>query len=428
MAVAVSRWSAGNREKSVANEKKANPILEKLEAEARVGQISTGPHTSQCVATGRFADWENCGKAQVLTKLAVVLTLYVLFGAPAIAKPFTSLWVFGDSSVDAGSFRVAPYTGDSYVDFYLAPTTPGGQTGFERWGIGKPTSSPGPMNSEELSRLLEVTAFPQNQGGTIYAFSGARNALSNEPPCPGCGFPNAIPTTQQISNYLSDHEPRGEELYLISSGGNDVKYAVNAISESPPPPPNTCGPNAQAYLTTAAQQLANAVHSLQQFGAKYIMVANQGAASADSALDACKIFYQTTIFRDLKALDVVYVLGGRGFKPLIESTPSTFGIDLSAGPACAPIPPNIPTAYALVCSPSSPATRDLHPSLITSEEADDQHYATPAQVALGNYYYCLALFSWPSLFVGHHPELVGHHPRLPYECSVFSSIIPYTGP
>jgi hypothetical protein len=44
-------------------------------------------------------------------------------------------------------------------------------------------------------------------------------------------------------------------------------------------------------------------------------------------------------------------------------------------------------------------------------------FATPAQVALGNYYYCLALFSWPSLFAG-------HHPRLPYECSVFSSIIP----
>jgi hypothetical protein len=45
-------------------------------------------------------------------------------------------------------------------------------------------------------------------------------------------------------------------------------------------------------------------------------------------LDACKIFYQTTIFKELKALDVVYVLGGRGFTPLITSEPSTFGIDL----------------------------------------------------------------------------------------------------
>jgi hypothetical protein len=379
----------------------------------------------------------------VKTKLAVALT-FALFAAPAIAepagpsdgradrdRPFTSLWVFGDSSVDAGSFRVAPYTGDSR-DFYLAPTTLGGQTGFEKWGIGKPTSSPGPMNSEVFATLLGVTAFPQNQGGTNYAFSGARNALSNKPPCPGCGTPNAIPTTQQISNYLSDHKPSGDELYLISSGGNDVTYAVNVIAESPSPSPNTCGPNAEAYLTTAAQQLANALNSVQQHGAKYIMVANEGAASAVSTLDACKIFYQTTIFNDLKALDVVYVLGGRGFKPLIESKPATFGIDLSVGPACTPVPPNITNSYAVVCSPNSPATRDLYPPLITSEEADDQHYATPAQVALGNYYYCLALFSWPSLFVGHHPglpyEFVRYYPRLPYECSIFSSIIPYTGP
>jgi hypothetical protein len=150
------------------------------------------------------------------------------------------------------------------------------------------------------------------------------------------------------------------------------------------------------------------------------MVATEGAAAADSTLDACRRFYQSTISGDLKALDVVYVIGGRGFRPLIEAEPSTFGIVLSAVPACTPVPANITSAYALVCSPQSPATRDLQPSLITSEEADDQHFATPAQVALGNYYYCLARFSWPSLFGG-------HQPKLPYECSVFSSIIPYTG-
>jgi hypothetical protein len=220
---------------------------------------------------------------------------------------------------------------------------------------------------------------------------------------------------------MNGRKPKSTELFYISSGANDVTYAVNEITESPTPPPNTCGPNAQTYLITAAQRLANAIDSLQQNSAKYILVATEGAASADSTLDACKIFYQTTMFEDLKALGVVYVLGGRGFTPLIKSEPSTFGIVLSASPACTPVPPNISSAYALVCSPKSPATRDLQPSLITSLEADDQHFATPAQVALGNYYYCLALFSWPSLFVG-------YHPKLPYQCSVFSSIIPYTGP
>jgi hypothetical protein len=226
---------------------------------------------------------------------------------------------------------------------------------------------------------------------------------------------NRSPVFRNITNR------KAPSLFYISFGGNDIKYAVNEIAESPTPPPSTCGPNAETYLTSVAQDLANAINSLQQSGAKYIFVANQGAASADSTLDACKIFYQKSIGADLNTLGVTYVRGGRGFSPLIQSEPLTFGINLAEGPACTPVPPHISTAYGLVCSPKSPATQDLQPSLITSLEADDQHFATPAQIALGNYYYCLALFSWPSLFTG-------RGPKLPYECSVFSSIIPYTGP
>ena len=63
MAVAVlSRWSGGDREKFIASAKKVKPILEKLGAEVRAGQISTGPHAGQWVTTARFADWESYGK------------------------------------------------------------------------------------------------------------------------------------------------------------------------------------------------------------------------------------------------------------------------------------------------------------------------------------------------------------------------------
>jgi hypothetical protein len=37
-------------------------MVEKLGAEVRAGQISTGPHAGQWVATARFADWESFGK------------------------------------------------------------------------------------------------------------------------------------------------------------------------------------------------------------------------------------------------------------------------------------------------------------------------------------------------------------------------------
>ena len=63
MAVAVlSRWSGGDREKFIASAKKYKPILEKIGAEVRAGQISTGPHAGQWVTTARFADWESFGK------------------------------------------------------------------------------------------------------------------------------------------------------------------------------------------------------------------------------------------------------------------------------------------------------------------------------------------------------------------------------
>ena len=63
MAVAVlSRMSGGDREKFIASAKKVKPILEKLGAEVRAGQISTGPHAGQWVTTARFADWESFGK------------------------------------------------------------------------------------------------------------------------------------------------------------------------------------------------------------------------------------------------------------------------------------------------------------------------------------------------------------------------------
>jgi hypothetical protein len=64
MAVAVlSRWSGGDREKFIANAKKAKPIFEKVGAEVRAGQIFTGPHTGQWITTARYADWESYGKA-----------------------------------------------------------------------------------------------------------------------------------------------------------------------------------------------------------------------------------------------------------------------------------------------------------------------------------------------------------------------------
>jgi outer membrane lipase/esterase len=345
-----------------------------------------------------------------MIKFAIAAVTLALFAGSATAKPFNQLWVFGDSSVDSGSYKIAPYTGNANFDVFLAPTTPKGRTGAQKWGIGKPTSNPGLMNSEVLAQLLELGAAPQNQGGTNYAFSGARNALTNT----GCGFPNAVPTTTQINNYLGGHAPGPRDLFLIDSGGNDVTCA---LKDDP-----SCSSTAPTVVQTAALALADAIQALQSAGANYVIVATKGQSGTGPVVH-CHQIYQAAIEADLSMLNVQYVLGGKGLGALIESNASQFGLSIIglANPAC-PIPAvstNITDAWGVVCSPTSPASKDKASVAAVSEYADDQHFATGAQKVQGIYWYCLASFSWPNLFVGHF--LPPNQPMPP--CHYFSSII-----
>ena len=96
---------------------------------------------------------------------------------------------------------------DSNVDsgFYRALPNPGGGKFFnDNWaaavaaGAGRPTSSPGLMNSEVLAAYFGLTALPANQpGGTNYATSGARsdqpNGVADEL------FTAAVPTTTSLA-------------------------------------------------------------------------------------------------------------------------------------------------------------------------------------------------------------------------------------
>src|SRR5581483_10604755 len=106
---------------------------------------------------------------------------------------------------------------------------------------------------------LHTSAAPQNQSGTNYATGGARNAQTNT--AATGGFPNAIPTVTQIQNYLAGNEPDAQMLYLVSSGDNDVAYALR-----------TTGIDPTSYVQQQAQLLAGAIQSLQQRGGQFIIV------------------------------------------------------------------------------------------------------------------------------------------------------------
>ena len=87
-----------------------------------------------------------------------------LANGPAAAQ-FNQFYFFGDSLIDAGSFK---------------PVLPP--------GTGKFTTNPGPVWAEVLAQRYGSTATPANQGGNDYAEGGARvTQLPGFPPSPPTG-------------------------------------------------------------------------------------------------------------------------------------------------------------------------------------------------------------------------------------------------
>src|SRR5712671_1297041 len=174
------------------------------------------------VVRGQMADlarWEfaisRLAKGFVATA-AVTFVSVAMMTTPAMmsqasAQSFTQTLVFGDSSVDSG--------------FYKALGSPGGGNKFNiafanaiaAGGTGAPTNSPGLMNSQVLAAHFGLTADPANQpGGTNFATSGAKNVLVNTGSGGNGGFVAAIPTVQQIDNYLASvsGHANGNGLYM----------------------------------------------------------------------------------------------------------------------------------------------------------------------------------------------------------------------
>jgi outer membrane lipase/esterase len=325
----------------------------------------------------------------VLALSSILALSFILTAASdrAAAQSFNQFFGFGDSSIDSG--------------FYRALSSPGGGANFNAlWlsavahGAGKPTTSPGLMNSEALAALFGLTAIPANQpGGTNYATSGAKNETVNSDATGG--FRAATPTVTQIANYLAANGGRanGNALYLISSGANDVSFALGDAGAGPFPT------NPTAYLIGAANSLGAAVARLQAAGGRYFIVPDlpfsfpTGAGNA--AERQARLDYSLALWSALASAGVNFIPADwNAVRVAIAASPATFGfqfVGTGAGqPACTQ-PAGITTAWALLCS-SDPAA----PSHLVSPDADqtrlfadDQHMTTAGQKIQADYYYSL---------------------------------------
>ena len=315
-----------------------------------------------------------------------VIAVFAAATGPAAAQSFNQFVGFGDSTIDSGYYRVLPSPGGSAAYNAFWPSAVAA-------GAGKPTTSPGLMSSEALAELFGLNGSPSDQGGRNYATSGAKNVTVNT--LATGGFMAAVPTVTQINNYLAANNGRanGNALYVISSGGNDVSFALGQTGTGPFPA------NPNAYILTAASNLANAVAQLQAAGARYIVVPDlpfsfpMGGGTGNAATRAARLTYSQAQWSDLAAAGVSFIPADyNAVRVAIASNPALFGFQFidTVNVACTQ-PAGVTSSWALLCSsnPAAPSTLVTPNAELTRLFADNEHLTTAGQQIVADYEYSL---------------------------------------
>jgi phospholipase/lecithinase/hemolysin len=203
--------------------------------------------------------------------------MMALASGHAWGDQITSIVSFGDSLSDVGNDYIA--SGGTQpapaADYYQGRFTNGGN-----W-------------LDYLAHDLGVAApVASLAGGSDYAFGGASTGSGTTTYAPGQAVPNV---DSQIAMYLSGHTPTSNELFTIWAGGNNLLIGN------------------QANPAVPAQDIANAITTLANAGAKQFLIPNLpllGEIPASSslssaqrqALDAWSIGFNQTLQAEAAAL------------------------------------------------------------------------------------------------------------------------------
>jgi phospholipase/lecithinase/hemolysin len=213
-----------------------------------------------------------------------------------------------------------------------------------------------------------------------------------------------------MKNFAGSRTIGTNDVFLIDSGANDVRYAL------------TLNPtDQQPYMQQQAGGLAKTIKALQLKGATHLIIANQPESFGNQTARDARRFYDAALRSSLASLGVAYVWGDRNRVRLdIVADPARFNMDHVANTpdqiACPGGPQaGFPSGWALLCGPSSPV---ITPTTFAQRAlfADDGHWASNGQRVLGSYYYCLVRRNWPTVLAPAFPV----PPRPPYACDVFS--------
>jgi outer membrane lipase/esterase len=201
---------------------------------------------------------------------AFTFAALALTNLPAAADLYSSLVVFGDSLSDNGN--------NATLGLYDPTQVITGNTYVPSATYASRTYSNGPVWASDVASQLGVTLLPSLQGGTDFAYGGARTGTPGSGPG---GFPFSL--IAQANQYLgaTNNVASPNALYVIEGGGNDARAALIAIAAGAQP-----GPTILATAQSFAANIGTIVDQLQLAGAQHIVVwdtPNIGLAPAVAA-------------------------------------------------------------------------------------------------------------------------------------------------
>lgn len=287
----------------------------------------------------------------------MALALAVAAGHALADSPYSQTVFFGDSLTDSGYYQ-------PLLPAVVQPVT------------GRFTTNPGYVWSEFLAQMYGTSAVPNGNGrdGSNYAAGGAR---VGEDTVGALGPTPSLAT--QASAYLaaSGGSADPNALYSVWGGANDL-FAV------------TAGAPVQATIGSAVAAQVDIIGSLQQAGARYVLVPTipdlgltpsfraQGTAAMAQGT-ALSSAYNQALFGGLQAAGL-QVIPVDTFHLLqeIAADPGAYGFSNITGTACQP---QI-TANSLTCNPTSYATPDASSTYLF---ADGVHPTTATHRMLAQY-------------------------------------------
>ena len=280
-----------------------------------------------------------------MTSVMRTLLLAVAFGAASLlpgsgwAAPFSNMIVFGDSLSDTGNNAFV------FDNFVAPPGTPPGTlrtatpifpaTFIPTYPYASDRYSNGPVWVEGLAAGLGLSAQASLQGGTNFAFGGARSG-----PSPS-SFPFSLLDQVQFFLGATGGVAPSSALYVVAGGGNDARDAFEVAAG---------GGDPTSLIMGFATDIATIIANLESAGAHDILLANvpdigktpaiqafgPAAAAAASGVAAAMNAGLDTVLGGLPPLvaDGIHVLDLYGLVDQVFADPTAFGLS-DATNACA---------------------------------------------------------------------------------------------